>query len=290
MSVFGLLTATVLVLGSFPAVQAIKLQQLTILVCILMAGSAAALATGHLALSGSLLALATIKPQLAVAFACWVMLWSVGDWPSRRRFFTAFLSTIGVLVGAGELVLPGWIGRFRHGTAAYFQYAGGRSLLDLALTPAVGRAVSWLIILSVGWLCWRQRRAQAQSEAFQWMTAIVLAATLVIIPTFAPYNQLLLVPAVLLIAQKAPATWAARGLHRLSLLAAVAVIASPWLAAIAVDLVLVFQGRDSAERGWTIPLWTSWAIPFPVLAAVALYATRAFKNQVNARMQVTDPH
>src|SRR5437660_403529 len=86
MSLTGTLTAVILVLGSFPAVQAIKLQQLTAMVCVLLAGCAALVVKRRLALGGVLLALATIKPQLALGFVGWLALWAVGDWRSRQRF------------------------------------------------------------------------------------------------------------------------------------------------------------------------------------------------------------
>ena len=76
----------ILTLGSFPAVQGIKLQQLSLVVSGLIAGCAALLASGHLLLAGVLLAVATIKPQLALPVAGWLVLWALGDWRRRRRF------------------------------------------------------------------------------------------------------------------------------------------------------------------------------------------------------------
>ena len=55
-------------------------------------------------------------------------------------------------------------------------------------------------MLAVAVTGWRLRRVSHQSDAFGIMLALVLAVTLVIVPTFAPYNQVLLLPAVFLIA------------------------------------------------------------------------------------------
>ena len=60
----GIAIGIALTLGSVPAVQGIKLQQLTLLVAAFMAGSVACVASGFLFCGGLLLALATIKPQL----------------------------------------------------------------------------------------------------------------------------------------------------------------------------------------------------------------------------------
>ena len=64
--------AIALTLGSVPAVQGIKLQQLSLLVAALLAGSAACVASGFLFCGGAILALATIKPQLAWPMVLWL--------------------------------------------------------------------------------------------------------------------------------------------------------------------------------------------------------------------------
>src|SRR5581483_4980395 len=138
-STSAVLAGIILTLGSFPAVQGIKLQQLTLLVCTLLGGSVASLVSGRLVLAAFLLALSTIKPQLAMPFVGWLGLWTLGDWRSRQRFAWTFLITLVILVLGGEFVLPGWIGRFRVAASAYLDYAGGKCLLDLALTPGFGR-------------------------------------------------------------------------------------------------------------------------------------------------------
>src|SRR5690242_5967440 len=60
----AMLAWIIFTLGCFPAVQGLKLQQLTLLVCLLLAWAFAALASGRFVVAGVLLAVATIKPQL----------------------------------------------------------------------------------------------------------------------------------------------------------------------------------------------------------------------------------
>src|ERR1700730_14480414 len=76
----------ILTFGSYAVVQGIKLQQLSLVVSGLIAGCAAALVAGHLALAGFLLALATIKPQLALPMAAWLEMWAIGELQSGVRF------------------------------------------------------------------------------------------------------------------------------------------------------------------------------------------------------------
>jgi hypothetical protein len=119
-----------LTIGSFGALQGIKLQQLSLLVAALIAGTAALLAGGQLFLAGVVLALATIKPQLVVLPAAWLLLWTLSRWRERRNFLWGFLFT-GILLGAaGAWLLPNWLSQFAEGLAAYNRYTGGRSLLD----------------------------------------------------------------------------------------------------------------------------------------------------------------
>jgi hypothetical protein len=277
-SATGKLIAVALVLGSFPAVQAIKLQQLTVLVCTLLAGCAALIVNRRLGLAGVLLAFATIKPQLALAFAGWLVVWAVGDWRSRQRLVWSFLVTLGGLIIAGEILLSGWIGRFRGAAAAYLKYAGSSSLLDMALTPVWGRVAAGLVIVVVTYMCWSWRRAMEKSELFRWNMAIVLSTILVVIPKFSPYNQLLLIPALLLLAAGASRLWKASVVSRLCVALVASVILLPWLSALALDISLLFLPQAVVERGWALPLWTSWVIPFPLLAAVAMGAAQVARE------------
>ena len=139
------MTAIVIILtfGSYAVVQGIKLQQLTLVVSALIAGCAAALVAGHFALAGFLLALATIKPQLALPVAGWLGLWAVSNWRRRQVFVWSFGLTTAIFLAASEYVLPGWFGQFREAVAAYRQYTGGAgSLLDVLATPALGKILA----------------------------------------------------------------------------------------------------------------------------------------------------
>ena len=62
------------------------------------------------------------------------------------------------------------------------------------------------------------------------MLALVLAVTLVIVPSFAPYNQVLLLPAVFLIATSWRELWSRNRLTRDGLWIGVLVVFWPWLA------------------------------------------------------------
>ncbi|HET7205341.1 MAG TPA: glycosyltransferase family 87 protein [Terriglobales bacterium] len=260
----------VLAIGSFPAVQGIKLQQLTLLVCALIAAATAALVTGNLITAGILLAIATIKPQLVGIFASWLLLWVVSDWRARSRFAWSFLLTLAVLIVSGEVVLPGWIGNFRAAASDYWQYTGGgKSLLDVILTPTLGRVASAVIIVLLAAFWWRLRRQSTSSETFAASIALTSAVTLMVIPTFAAYNQLLLLPAVMWIVRFTPALWReTRG--RTMLLLTAASVFWPWVVALVLDLALLFVPQAAVLKRWAMPLWTTLLIPIVVVAALIL--------------------
>jgi hypothetical protein len=256
----------VLTLGSYAAVQGIKLQQLTLVVSALLAGCAAALVAGYFSLAGFLLALATIKPQLALPVAGWLVLWALSDWRRRQIFFWSFALTVAVFLLASEYVLPGWIGQFRDAVAAYRQYTGGAgSLLDVLATPILGKILAAAAVIAVAVTGWRVRRAAHDSVAFSTMFSLVLVVTLVIVPSFAPYNQVLLLPAVFLIATSWKELWGRNRLTRLAGGLAVLIVFWPWLASCGLMTASLFLPARSVQRAWTLPLYTSLGIPLVVL-------------------------
>ncbi len=276
-------TASLIVLtfGSYAVVQGIKLQQLTLVVSALLAGCAAALVAGYFALAGFLLALATIKPQLALPVAGWLMLWALSDWRRRQIFFWSFALSTAIFLAASEYILPGWIGQFRDAVAAYRQYTGGAgSLLDVLATPALGKILAAVAVIAVAVTGWRVRFASHDSVAFSTMFALVLVVTLVIVPSFAPYNQVLLLPAVFLIAASWKELWSRNRLTRMACVLAVLVVFWPWLACCALMLASLFLPASSVQRAWAMPLYTSLGIPLVILGLFAVCASDRLKTRV----------
>ena len=264
-------TLIILTIGSFPAVQGVKLQQLSLVVSGLIALCVLLLTSNNLLLAGVMLASATIKPQLVWPLAAWLILWTFSDWGRRQRFLWGFGVTMFALLGGAEYLLPGWITKFRQGIAAYRQYTGGAgSLLDVLVTPGWGRVISGLILLELAAVCWRLRRQPAGTSSFSWATALVLAATVVIVPMVAPYNQLLLLPAIFLLIQHAKSNWKRRGLMRLAYVISGLVVFWPWLATLCLTLAALIFPSESVQQGWALPLYTSLGIPLALLGAVAL--------------------
>jgi hypothetical protein len=259
----------VLTLGCFPAIQGLKLQQLTLLVAALLAASLGALARGHFVSAGILLALASIKPQLVALPIAWLCIWVAGNWRMRQRLLWSFGLSMLVLGGGSEFLLPGWVGEFRRAAADYWRYTGGgRSVLDVALTPPWGRLLSAALVGAMLVMLWPQRRAAQGTPEFKWSLGLVVATTLAVIPMFAPYNQLLLLPALMVIVQGISRLWRAGRLLKFFLALAVSAVLWPWLASAALVIALLFLPPAVVERAWAVPLYTNFAIPMTVLGAL----------------------
>ena len=73
-------------LSCSPAVQALKMQQLSTLVCAFIAAACYLLRRRAYVSAGIVLALATIKPQTVVLLSLWLFLWAASRWRERRSF------------------------------------------------------------------------------------------------------------------------------------------------------------------------------------------------------------
>jgi hypothetical protein len=173
------------------------------------------------------------------------------------------------LLLVSELLQPGWIGEFRRASTAYYEYTGGgRSVLDVALTPVWGRLLAGILVAVVVVFFWRSRQAAAGSGDFCFSLALSLAATLVVIPMFAPYNQLLLVPVVMWIVRGAPRLWKGTLLTRVLLGLAALCVLWPWIACLLLLLASAFLPAVTVQKAWALPLFTSLTIPIAILALV----------------------
>lgn len=262
----------ILTLGSFPFAQGLKLQQLSLLVAGLVAVSAVLLISDHLTTAGVVLGVATIKPQLVLPVAAFLLMWALSDWGRRKRLVLGFAGAMLVQCAGAEFLLPGWFGRFERAVAAYRAYNGGaHSTLEELLTPAWGTALSVLIVLFVAVLAWRCRRMAAGSVPFSFVLTSMLAITVLIVRKASPYNQILLLPGILFAAQHWEIFCGERVTRTLTWLATALVI-WPWIAAAQLCVMALFTPLAKVEDAWALPLYTSLLIPVAVAGLLGLKA------------------
>ena len=255
-------TAILLTLGCFPAIQGLRLQQLTVLVVVLIAGSIYAITRHRFVLAGILLAMASIKPQLVFLLILWLCIWMLGKWRERQRVLWSLVISMAVLVVAGELLLPGWISEFRGAMKDYYRYTGGgNSLLNGFLPPLWARIASIVLVGMVLVFAWRNRRAGEETPAFQWLLCFTLATTLVVIPMFAPYNQLLLVPGVMMALRARQELLQKSHLSQFFCWMTAASVGFPFLTAACLVIALAFLPGTTVQKAWGLPFYPSFAIP-----------------------------
>ncbi len=190
---------TLLVLSSPQIAQGLRLRQLGLLVSFLLALGTWCIARNHLWAAGVALAVATIKPQMLIFVLTWFLLWAVSDWRKRWPLLAGFATTLCVLVGVGELILPGWLRYFIEGIEAYGSYFPTTSTLRLALGNVAGGALSVLVTVGLLAFAWRNRKEAGDSPRFSLTAAAFLIGTTLVLPLMTPFNQVLLLLPLLII-------------------------------------------------------------------------------------------
>jgi hypothetical protein len=260
-----LFSGVLLAVSSYPAVEEYFQQNLAALVLLFLAAAAAAAVRNRLALSGFLLALSTAKPDTTGLVVLWFLLWASANWKERGRLVLTFFGSVATLVITAETISPRWIGRFLAAVWSYPSYGTDPSVLG-TLFPR------WLAIIATAMLaggflavCWRFRQAPARSEGFGWALAWAAAVTLAVIPKLAAYNQLLLIPALLmLVRHRQTSTFLSRALAK----AAFACQGWQWVAAVALSIGSCMISADRLRSVALLPLYTLLALPALVLLAV----------------------
>lgn len=261
------------VIASPQLAQGLRLRQLGLLVGFLIALAAWCVTRRHYAATGVLLAISTIKPQIVPLLVVWFLLWALGDLRQRWPLLGGFSISLGLLVGAGELLVPRWPIEFLHGVEAYRRYFPITSPLRFVLGDWIGGLVSILIIGALIAIAWQKRAVAANSPEFVNMLALFFVVTSLVLPVMTPNNQvLLLLPTILLLRD-----W--NNLPRAGQAAFAAIVAWPWLA----SLVLLFH-PPSVESRSRMPLLPSiLVLLFPFLIAGLLFVR--FQNEPETHMQ-----
>jgi len=255
----------VFTIGSLPVMQGLKLQQMTLLVAALVVIGLALLATDRPITAGVALALATIKPQLVWLLLLCLMIWTLADWRRRYRWAASFVFTMAILWAASEWYLPHWIPRFLQAMREYPTYTDAVSTLD-KLVPApwawVPRALAVAATVHIGW---KNRRLAEDTPAFAATVALSLAVTVIVIPSYALYNQVMLLPALLLLVRDRQPLWNRDRISRVLLCFAAVLLLWQWLSSIALAGLSFVLPLRTVEAAWAVPLWT--VLPSPVVVA-----------------------
>jgi Glycosyltransferase family 87 len=276
----AVLLALVAAMSSYAVVDGLHLQQLTLLVAALIAASMAALATERLYLAGVLLALATVKPQLAVLVLAFLLLWTVGAWRSRKWFAVGFGSAMAALLIGSEVVLPGWFLFWRQQTRAYIGYVKPSLLVGL-LGQQTAMVVAAVAILICVVLFWRVRKEPPGSAPFNFALVVALLLTVLFLPNAggAKYNQVLLIPAVVWLLTSGRVLARKTGLARIAWLIAVNVLTWEWVLALPVSFAGLVL-RHGFQREMTLFVAGPELLVYFFPLALALFVLSAPTSQL----------
>ncbi len=184
------------VLGAFAltgyfAVVALRRADVAVLVLLLLMVALAALLDGRDDLAGVALALALIKPGVALYPALFLLLWSA----SRRRWrlWRGFWGGMTVMLVLAFWLLPSW-GLEMAFVLWRFKAAASPRLALVHAVPGVGRQVGWLLIAVVAVAVLTEWAASWGQSVYQaaWTTALTVVGSLLIGGRVVPADQVLL--------------------------------------------------------------------------------------------------
>ena len=104
--------------------------------------------------------------------------------------------------------------------------------------------------------------------------SLALAVTVIVIPSYALYNQVMLLPALLVLLRDRQSIWNRNRAGRVLLSLAAILLSWPWLASIVLACLSFVLPLDLVERAWKIPGWTVLQIPLVVAALMLIHYYR----------------
>jgi len=266
-----------LTLGSVPVMQGLKLQQISLLVAGVLAIAMALLIMDYPVAAGMLLAFCTIKPQLVIILLVWLAIWTLADWRDRYRWAMSFLLTMAVLFAASEWILPHWVPRFLQAVREYQRYTSGMSIMDALVGVPWSWAIELIVFSAALGACWKERRQPANSFSFAFILCLVFAITILVIPSSSTYNQVLLIPALLLLIKERNRIWRRSKASRALFELLAALILWPWISGIALATLSFILPLSAFNRVWAIPVWTVTPVPIALAAVMVVnYYQRTF--------------
>jgi len=170
----------------------------------LMAAALVLLQTRRDLWAGILLALSTVKPQMAFLLLPWLLLWSWGT--GRREMVWSTIGTLVFLWGTSFVLLPNWLTGWIRQVMEYPSYTGpGSPFTALAAwmpLPPEGQRLVGVVLHIAGLLyllsLWK-KTWKAQDRPFLWVTAMTLLMTNLLGIRTGTTHALMLIPAMALI-------------------------------------------------------------------------------------------
>jgi hypothetical protein len=176
----------------------------------------------------------------------------------------SYVLSMTFLCALGEWYLPHWISLFWQAVRDYQNYTGATSVLE-SLT---GTPQSWIFeiaaFIALMAACWKGRRNSADTGSFAFTVSMLLATTVLLLPISAQYNQVLLIPAMLLLIKERRMIWRASFTSRILMVMTTALIAWQWVASSALAVLSYVLRPETLDRVWAAPIWTTLQTPVAI--------------------------
>ena len=134
-----------------------------------------------------------------------------------------------------------------------------------------GQILAAIAVIACVPLLWKLRVRAADASGFSCATALTLALAVLVVPMYAPYNQVLLLPAILLLVRERAAFLSRSRGRRLACRLGALVLGWQWVASLGLTMTYWLVSRDLAFRGWEWPFFATFALPVWVFALIFFY-------------------
>jgi Glycosyltransferase family 87 len=257
--------SVLLVLSAYPVIVALQLRQPTLLFFSLISACAASVRSRPI-IAGVLLALATAKPQLAIAACVPLLFWAIAKWRERRQFVWSFLVTEAALLAAATLLVPKWLPEWLAALSIYAHY-NNKPLVIMFFGSTAGAGIFLVVAAAAVFVGWKWREDPMFSVSFS------IAALFLIVP-FQVYNTVILLAPIFWLESHVDEVRSFGGIHQV-LLAAVWMDLAQGFATVAALGAVGLLAPVTAAKYWRIPLVFTYFLPFIVFATLLAYVISA---------------
>jgi Glycosyltransferase family 87 len=280
----GVVVTVCLALGSYPVLEGIYAGQPGLISAGIIAGTVALLVSERFVLAGILLPWASIKPQLMVLLALWLVMWSLSDWARRRGFLLSFAATTFLILAISTWATSHWIAGWLHALREYRQISPP-TLTQFVLGRLLGLAVSLFLLTMSVLLCWRERHNTAGSEGFTLATTFLLASTALILPsTIAIYDQFLLLPGVLWLYTHRDRVLRGSWVFRLLTVTTMAAVSWQWFSSSGLVLLhWISPAFVRTSAALLLPFRTAASVPFACTALFCFVAVQELRRNASSK-------
>ena len=197
----------------YHGVRSIIVGQFAVIDAVLIIGALLAMHRQRDILAGSLLALATAKPQMPILIYPFVLAWAA--YARRWKLVVSMIVGTLLVLGVSLIFIPTWPLQWIRQLGPYTEYAtGGPPVWIFAgYIPHASDWIYWVLsLVFLGYLVWEWFRSLGKSdEWFQWTAALTIVVTNMIAFRTATTNYVVMLPALVLVLAALEERWGKAG-------------------------------------------------------------------------------